>query len=336
MDKQTQELALQALDRMDGTIQTLRSLITGKTPAPATTPSPTQPSPAKTGPASYGSPGKRAAEKRQPKFQVAQSVPANELGQLSVLPTDSSWPQAVPQHLIVSNDVDDPAKKHFRAVQMVGLMGIATAGIKVLDCGCGEGYTAAEIANNAADVVGYDPAESKSWGTFKKPNLKFTTQQDEVAQKQYDFIILYDVIDHLEGQNPDEFLVWIASLLAPNGKVFVRCHPWTARHGGHLYEKLNKAYIHLALTTDELSKMGLRVPSNLKIARPLATYDNLITKAGFNIDTRKGQSEPVEKFFSGDILDRIIKVTWRGNIDHATALKIMTNEFIDYVLTKPQ
>lgn len=331
MDKQSQELAMAALERMEGNIRTLKSLISGKTSSNISSATVSETiTKAKAEP----SPSGPKQPKNQAKLQTAQSLSADQLGPTPDFKSDM-WPQAVSPHLIVSNETDDPIKKRFRAVQMIGLMGVATAGLRVLDCGCGEGYTTSEIAgNNASNVIGYDITRFGVWDNFQKPNLMYTTDRKTVeSQKPFDFIVLYDVIDHLEGENPDEFLSWVASLLSPGGKVFLRCHPWTARHGGHLYEKMNKAYIHLALTTDELVRAGLKTISNLKITRPLATYDNLIAKAGFAVVNRKGHTEPVEDFFSGEILDRIIKVTWNGAIDHQTALKIMSNQFVDYVLT---
>lgn len=333
MDKQDQELALAALERMEGNIKTLRSLISGKTSSNSALTATSEQISAKVQTEPQLVSGLKRPEKDRSKFQVAQSLPVDQLGPAPEFRNNSEWPQAVPPQLIVSTDTNDPIKKQFRAVQMVGLMGVPTSGMRVLDCGCGEGYTSDEIAKTAAAVVGYDITASKTWENFSRPNLQYTTNRRDVdSDALFDFVILYDVIDHLEGEGPDEFLRWVASLLAPGGRVFLRCHPWTSRHGGHLYEKINKAYIHLALTTDEMTRLGFKLMPNLKISRPLATYDNLITKAGFTIENRKGHTEPVEKFFSGEILDRIIKVTWRGTIDHQTALKIMGNQFIDYTL----
>ncbi len=317
MDKQTTDLALATLDRLEGSIKTLKSLLTGKPPETEKPPKSTDKKP----------------ESRKSKFQIAQSLPTDQLSPLPDINNDN-WPQAVLPHLIISDKHPDATiKKQFRAVQMIGLMGVPT-GARILDCGCGEGHVANEMANNN-EVIGYDITSSPIWNTLDRFNLTFTTSREIVtARKPFDFITLYDVIDHLEGVSPEEFLSWIISLLSENGKVFVRCHPWTSAHGGHLYETMNKAYIHLALTADEIAQAGLQPLPNLKIVRPLATYDKLIENAGFVINNRKGYSDPVPKYFSGELLDRIVNVTWRGAIDHETALKIMSNQFIDYTLSR--
>lgn len=318
MNKQNKELTLAALDRIEGSIKTIRSLLTEnqeKTEKPEK-----QAKPAK----------------RKPKFPTAQSLPADQLGPTPEFQDNDDWPMAVPPSAIIPSNIDDPVKQQFRAIQIVDLIGIAhIANKNVLDCGCGEAYLTSEIAKEAKSVVGYDLTQEETWESLEKPNLTFICSREAIElRKPFDLIVLYDVIDHLEGENPDEFLAWVASLLAPDGKAFIRCHPWTSRHGGHLYEKSNRAFLHLALTLDEMVRSGLKPISNLKITRPLATYDNLLSKAGFNIDSRKSSSDPVEKFFSGDLLDRIIKITWQGNIDQHTALKIMGNSYIDYVVSK--
>jgi SAM-dependent methyltransferase len=212
--------------------------------------------------------------------------------------------------------------------------------MKVLDCGCGEGHIAHEIANRSKSVVGYDIINSPSWAnlanTAPAGTLSFTTSKETVASKApYDCIILYDVIDHLEKEDPIQFLRWLHTLLADDGRIFVRAHPWTAKHGSHLYENgLNKAYVHLALTPDELAQAGVEVKPNLRISRPMAAYENMFKDASLKVYERKGRSDPIEPFFSGPLLERIIKVTWRGSIDQDAALKIMSNCFIDYSLSK--
>jgi hypothetical protein len=131
-------------------------------------------------------------------------------------------------------------------------------------------------------------------------------------------------------------LIWLRDVLTPNGKIFIRTHPWTARHGGHSYEHINKAFIHLVFTPDELFQSGVKPDHNLKIVRPMATYEKWFVEAGLKITDRNIQAEPVEPFFHGHLLERMIKVTWGGKIDKEQAHKIMTNSFIDYKLVREQ
>jgi SAM-dependent methyltransferase len=244
----------------------------------------------------------------------------------------------------VSTDAD-PAEKKFRALQVVKITGLDYKNMRVLDFGCGEGHIAKEIASHADKVVGYD-ARDVFWGAKflhqdSDENLIFTDNIDHVkAQGPYDRILLYDVLDHLEGVNPHDVLRVLAGLIAPKGQLFCRCHPWTSKHGSHFYESVNKAYIHLALTPDELTQAGCQAPPgsqyNLRVVKPIASYNNWFEGAGWPEPyelAKKISQDQVPEFFAGSILDRIIKVTWNGQLEKEVALRIMANQFIDYTLS---
>lgn len=286
---------------------------------------------------------------------VAKSVSANELADAPDIFNDS-WPEAVNDSLIV--DKNDASSRSFRAIQILNM--ISKAGVeiknasKVLDYGCGDGTVAFQNHLGRTGVtVAYDRKDPSVISSDSR--LILTSQYNDVtANSPYDVIILYDVLDHLEGVDPVEFLKSVGSLLAKNGRIFMRLHPWTARHGAHLYEyeldrsntalmhlprkryPANKAYVHLALTTDEMVKLSINPDKiagpNLKVNRPLAFYSSLIEKSGLIVEKCKKHNTIVEPFFSGEVLDRMINVTWGGKIDHDTALKIMSLQFIDYVL----
>lgn len=274
------------------------------------------------------------------KSYTADSMTADALGATPNY-DDNNWPEAIPSYMIVKNE----SEKQFRAIQVVGLMANDFAGliandfdgVNILDCGCGDGYISRELAGHAK-TVGYDIKTSNTWqhmlGNGVPNKLTYTTSKSAVEELKYDFIIMHDVIDHIEREDPVQLLTWVRSLLTDNGRIFLRAHPWTSKHGGHLYEDgFNKAYLHLALTLDEMARAGFKMQPNLRIARPMAAYEHMFTQAGLNIIERKGHTEQPDRFFTGEILDRIIKVTWRGAINREDALKIMSNDFIDYSLT---
>jgi SAM-dependent methyltransferase len=318
LDKQTGELLLQTLERLDGNLATVRAIVQEalKTPPPQKS--------------AVASP--RPGLARKSKIQVADSLPANLLGPVPDYEGDD-WPQAASPYMIVSSTGE--VEKQFRALQIVGLIGIQFADENVLDVGCGEGHIAKEIASQAATTTAYDPISHSSWAEMGNSVLTFTDRKEIVTERGlYNSIVLYDVLDHLVGENPVSFLSWLGSLLAPDGQIFVRAHPWTSRHGGHLYETgPNRAFLHLALTLDELVAANLTLPlPNLRITRPLAAYEHLFRDAGLKVLERKGHTEPVETFFSGPILERICKVTWRGDIEADAALKIMQMNWVDYHL----
>jgi hypothetical protein len=145
--------------------------------------------------------------------------------------------------------------------------------------------------------------------------------------------LLYDVIDHLEGVDPGATIKSVADLLHKGGIMHCRCHPWTSRHGGHLYEQRNLAYLHLMMTTAELVEAGIKVEPNLKITKPLALYEGWFKAAGLTIEKKKVTTESPPDFVTGYI-DRIIGINWAGKIQPEVAVKIISNQFLDYTLVR--
>lgn len=312
MDAHTKQLVVQTLERLENSIKTLKSLL-------LETSSPTTPK--------SGSP-----INKNPKF-YATSLPTKELGPTPDFESED-WPMAVDPTLIVPKEGE--SEKQYRALQIVGLMKTPLENKVVLDCGCGEGYNSREMANTATKVVGYDIKEDSHWPGRSKDNIVFTTDRVAVTEcGPYDFIVLYDVLDHLQGEDPEEFMKWIASLLKENsGRVFVRTHPWTSKTGGHHYRIANKAWIHLALTPDELVQAGLHSEeSNLRIIRPMAAYESWFKNAGLTVINKDIKNDDV-RGLNNKILERIIKVTWAGTVDLELAKKIMANHWIDYFLAR--
>jgi 2-polyprenyl-3-methyl-5-hydroxy-6-metoxy-1,4-benzoquinol methylase len=326
MDKQQKKLILEAIGRIEGACQTLRSLAEEKSQTAVPEKAPigeTQPELA----------AKKASKAGEgSKYATASSLPAGELGPVPDF-QDSNWPAAVQPHLIVSADADD-AEKQFRALQVVGVLGLDFKDTTTLDFGCGEGHVTKEIATHAKKAVGFDIKQDDGWESKSGGNLILTADSEQVEKNApYDYIILYDVLDHLEGQGPASVLKRLVPLMAPGAKMFCRCHPWTSRHGSHLYEKINKAYVHLVLTPDELAQAGFVADYNLRLARPMAAYENWFDLAGLKVEERKVTQDPVPEYFQGEILDRVIKVTWGGNIEPDQAMKIMSNQFVNYLVT---
>jgi len=294
------EFLLQTIENIENLLQTLKSAIQ--------------------------QPPKQAQAKKGIKC-TSESVPAKLLGQLPNF-NDELWPQAAPPIVIVKGEIS----KQFRAVQIAGLISLPMEGARVLEIGCGEGHVANELSRRAKNVVGYDLKLHSTWNDLKGPT--FTIDKTIVNNhKPYDYIIMYDVLDHIERDDHTSLMAWASSLLAPDGRIFVRTHPWTSRHGSHLYETgLNKAFVHLALTADELATVGFDMPPNSKIVRPMAAYERIFRDAGLQVIDRKGHTSAVEPYFSDALLDRIINVTWGGKIEKDDALKIMSNVYIDYYL----
>lgn len=334
-DREQKRLLIEAIGRIEGACQTIRSLLEAPSPtAPQVPKSPSTPSVGATtssGPSPKPKP--QPTKSKRAKYASAESLPAAQLGPTPDI-NDDNWPFAIQPHLIVSSEADD-AEKQFRALQVVGILGLDFTDTTTLDFGCGGGHVAKEIAGQAKKVVGYDIKEDEIWKDKAGDNLILSTDNAHVIDNApYDRIILYDVLDHLQNEDPVEVLDKLRSILAPDGQIFCRCHPWTSKHGSHLYEKVNKAYVHLVLTPDELAQAGYVPEYNLRLVKPMAAYNNWFESAGLQIQNRKVTQDAVPEFFihHGEILDRIRKVTWGGKLDRDQALKIMSNQFVDYLL----
>lgn len=263
-----------------------------------------------------------------PKYH-ATSQPQNQLGPTPNI-HDENWPQAVDPTMITTTETT----KQFRALQITQLLP-PHHNHNTLDLGCGEGHTTKEIANTAKKVTGYDHTPHPNWQNQTKDNLILTTNKTTVQeQAPYDTIIIYDVLDHTTNDTPQNLLKWATTLLTPNGTIFLRTHPWTSRTGAHTYETHNKAYIHLALTTEEQIEQNIPQQPNQKITRPMAAYEHWIKEAQLQITDKKVKTTPIEPYITQHLLPRIIKINWNGNLDPNTAQKILTNTYIDYTLKK--
>jgi cyclopropane fatty-acyl-phospholipid synthase-like methyltransferase len=212
-------------------------------------------------------------------------------------------------------------------------------GKKTLDIGCGEGHCAAICSEYETELsVGYDIKAYDKWSNFEpKSNLKLTTDFEEVKRSgPYSVVILFDVLDHITGQDPASLLAMAKEVLADDGKIYLRTHPFTSRHATHLYHELNKAYVHLVFSQEELESL---VPnskykeSTIRVTRPVATYEGLIKSVDLKIESKRNTTEKVEQFFKiPKISERIIKNTGFQEYPEFQ----MTLQFIDYVLTKTQ
>ncbi len=159
------------------------------------------------------------------------------------------WPEAVKNHLIANSNKENQINRANSVLDAT--LDRPIENLSVLDFGCGDGWIARQAAlRGATSVVGYDIVKSDNWNTIQK--VKFTDDINELKEESFDVIILYDVLDHCK--DPVGVMQKVKSLLRfGQSIVYVRCHPWTSRHATHVYKQgLNKAYVHLFLTQDEI------------------------------------------------------------------------------------
>ena len=242
------------------------------------------------------------------------------------------WPRAINPDLICQKDSEPD--KEYRAESIVEF--IITDYLKdkrFLDFGCGEGHVvAAASAAGASKAIGYD-LRDQGWDRFdQNENFFFTSEYSYWDNGPYDAILLFDVLDHIENAEPLEILKNMSNLLAPEGKIYLHCHPWCSRHGTHLYENgFNRAFAHIAMDEVELVRLGgYNNKNTLPITQPVDTYRKWIYDAGLKIVSEQINEEKVEDFFFNDqnIWNRIHS-KWGGD-DPTEHLKISS---IDYVLT---
>lgn len=244
----------------------------------------------------------------------------------------NDWPSAVDPEWICD---ETPASLSQRASSIVKtIVDESFAGKKFLDVGCGKGYCCdAAIEAGAVFACGYDttPVDRVANNIIFAPDFQVVSDYGP-----YDIVLLYDVLDHAE--NPTELLSRVKGVLAPGGFIFVRCHPWTSRHGGHYFRTINKAYVHLVFSEQELKDMGY-VPSDptRRIIHPLKQYKEWFD--GFDIVYSDISTQPIESFFSAvpEIRSRIV-ANWRDSHDLSLRDGVvfpdfqLSQQFVDYKL----
>ena len=271
-----------------------------------------------------------------PKKEETKLKDDSEFGLLKGLLESNEWPEAVFSAKIA--DEGSESDKMERASGISDILLPPFGGKKFLDFGCGEGHVAKHVSSDAAFSVGYDvvrnPNSHLDWEN-KTEKLLLTTDFEKVrSEGPYDAILIYDVLDH-SHESPEEVLLKAKSLLSEEGKIYLRCHPWTGRHGSHAYRKINKAFVHLVFDEKELSELGVIMEHNRKILRPINTYNKAIEDAGLKRSEPEVDTQEVEAFFEENPLvrSRILNSLGLTNWTSDTPAFQMSQCFLDYVLS---
>ena len=148
------------------------------------------------------------------------------------------------------------------------------------------------------------------------------------ANGPYDFIIAYDVLDHTN--NPVTTLQMIRNLCSEKTRVFIRCHTWMGRHGGHLYKTLNKAWAHLIFTPDEFELMGIKLEPIYKYYYPIANQKQWFQSCGLHVKSENVITCAIEPFFRRkEIVDRLPLNEYKGQFPEWQ----LSQTFNDYTLS---
>ena len=265
-------------------------------------------------------------------------IELTELEYLKNLLKSEKWPPAAESHQICNFSIE--TEKLQRAENILNLFGLHDlSGKRVLDFGCGEGHLLIKAKEKGAESCAcYDSSlcvftNYDAINDFNDKKTFFTSNWDKVKRDvetngKYDIIILYDVFDHL-SVSWDEALKNISD--ASCGLVYMRCHPFCSRHGGHFYNQLNKAFIQLIFDCNELASLGLTAEVNYRaILDPISIYLVLLKKY-FTILEQDIIKTEVDKIFIEDkiIQKRIMEFWYKNDMETQNNMSI---SFVDFVL----
>ena len=215
---------------------------------------------------------------------------------LKILLESDEWPEAVSNFLICNETEED---KEDRARGILNLLSIDLKGKKFLDFGCGEGHLVIEASKYCDFSIGFDVTQTGNLNW----NENLTTDWEKVKSNgPFDVIVLFDVIEHCEY--PFKVLKQVKEVCHPDTYVFCRFHPWMSPHAGHYYKQINKAYIHLIFTDDELRKLGLTPTFSHKFWKPIDQIASLLKSTGFEIINYEIHRTRVSSFFNDNEIVR--------------------------------
>lgn len=258
-----------------------------------------------------------------------------EFMKLVELLKSDSWPAAVDPALIC--DIASDSDKLNRAEGILELLiDESIENKKFLDFGCGEGHVPFHAASKKPIIsVGYDIKDDSHWENLKNDKVILTSNIEIVkSNAPYDIILIYDVLDHMESSNMVKVLTQTKDLLSNDGTIYLRFHPFCSRHATHLYHKINKAFMHLIFTTDELHKLGYETPIAANVVFPLHTYSTLIENSHLKVINFNTIREKVDDFFHNDpIIKKRIKTTIHDPKNDFPDWQCQ-QQFLDYVLKK--
>lgn len=236
------------------------------------------------------------------------------------------WPEAIAPFLICSDTEED---KQERAEGILEYVPFDLKDKKICDYGCGEGHVSLIANKKGLDCIGYDIVKTGIHKWDCNENFILTTSYDKILHKSpFDVIILYDVLDHCK--DPEDVLEKIKKISNNKTKIFVRCHSWMSRHGGHIYKQLNKAWVHLFLNENELKNIGINQEFIYKTFNPTEIQKKWFNK-NFSIESSDTIKTIIEPFFENNDLKKMIL---KNNIKIEDLNLEMSTIFNDYVLTK--
>lgn len=231
-------------------------------------------------------------------------------------------------------------QQQFQAIKDATAIQIDYKNKNTLFYGCNDPHLINQVAKDAKTTTSYN-----------RQFLKLDPQIDQskhikeiILNSPYDTIIMWDVLDHYFDDYYTDYyaimppeltcvaaqakLIKVAlDLLKPQGKIFIRCHPWFSRNGGHL----NQAYKHLLIEEEDYIK---ELPdSNLvvhQIYNPVNHYVQVLRTLNVAMDIFVRQTEIDVNI--REALVGVVKRRWLANVPDDDIEKLLKIDYIDVII----
>jgi SAM-dependent methyltransferase len=185
-------------------------------------------------------------------------------------------------------------------------------GMKVLEVGCAEGGVLKAFVNKGCIGTGVELSEARleiaaelMKNEIQQYKVKFVNKNiydkdfEDIFKKQFDLIILKDVIEHVNDQKM--ILERLKTFLKPQGHVYFGFPPWYMPFGGHqqitskkilsrlpYYHLLPKPLYKLFLKMFHEKKETIDYLLDIKkTGISIERFDRLLKKTGYSIETKK-------------------------------------------------
>lgn len=242
------------------------------------------------------------------KYEILFDIPKDEDTLFDMISSEY-WPEAVDPTNIIVSDWD----KLIRAKSIINNL-LPDVSDKKLLC-VGDCPKVADIAKDRAKIADY---------------IGVNRLQSETIKSKYDIILLYDVLDHVSTPKRILLIEIVKSLLEDNGTIVCRCHPWTSIHGGHCYQKLNKAYANLFLGYRLNDYQSLSVD---RIPNPAEYYDYFFEEHGLVTVKIDKATDKIPRIIDQE--DVISYLSNKYGMEKNMLRSSMEIVFIDYHLKAP-